>query len=332
MSICEDRSKAPCRGFSKGWPLKCFKSGPRKLCESNFIFLRKTAIEMLRERRAKVSRKIFFFPRRMAVLFRKNIDQSSCDQHRLAEARLTPGGFFQAHILFPPKQFLAKWAHSIDATQRFVSGTLKLGSFDVSKQLSRNRSMRLSCMDKKGKVQDDLWLPSCWFRVSGGGMWVSFSCIRDIDGFKLYSMMPDPACLQQHFPSLIVPRPLLRAVSILKPPRPGFFPHVQGLNMKFQSSSSVASIVHMLFVDLSLKFSFHRLCLRPTEAVHRMSLVTWVSWADWQSKALEQGVKVKGVVYRSLSFFVDTLGNHCLSETWTDQALCKWFRMTFSST
>ena len=82
MSICEDRSKAPCRGFSKGWPLKCFKSCSQKLRESNFIFLRKTAIERLRERRAKVSRKIFFFPRRMAVLFRKNIDQSSCD-HRL---------------------------------------------------------------------------------------------------------------------------------------------------------------------------------------------------------------------------------------------------------
>ena len=258
----------------------------------------------------------------------------------LFERCIQPHSFwpFDSRRIFPSSHFvsskavLAKWAHSIDATQRFVSGTLKLGSFDVSKQLSRNRSMRLSCMDKKGKIPHDLWLPSCWFRVSGGGMWVSFSCIRDIDDFKLFSMMPDPACLQQHFPSLIVPRPLLRAVSILKPPRPGFFPHVQGLNMKFQSSSSVASIVHMLFVDLSLKFSFHRLCLRPTEAVHRMSLVTWVSWADWQLRPLEQGVKVKGVVYRSLSFFVDTLGNHCLSVTRTDQALCKWFRMTFSST
>ena len=115
-------------------------------------------------------------------------------------------------------------------------------------------------------------------------------------------------------------------------PHLGLLSHAHWLKVKFQSSNSVASIVHMLFVDLSLKFSFHRLRLRPTEAVHQMSLVSWVSWADWQLRPLEQGVKVKGVVCRSLSSFVYTLGYHCLSETWTDQALCKWFRMTFSST
>ena len=29
----EDRSKGPCKGLSQGWPLKCFKSGPRKTRE-----------------------------------------------------------------------------------------------------------------------------------------------------------------------------------------------------------------------------------------------------------------------------------------------------------
>ena len=42
-----------------------------------FFFSRKTATERLRERRAKVSRKRTLFLRRMAVLFRKNVDQSS---------------------------------------------------------------------------------------------------------------------------------------------------------------------------------------------------------------------------------------------------------------
>ena len=82
----------------------CFKSGSRKLRKSNFFFRERTATERLRERRAKVSRKInhvfakdrmterlrerrakdsrkiTLFSRRMAVLFRKNIDQSSYNQ------------------------------------------------------------------------------------------------------------------------------------------------------------------------------------------------------------------------------------------------------------
>ena len=53
LAIYEDRSKAPCKGFSKGWPLKCFKSGLRKLRESIFFF----AKELRQKGSAKGGRK-----------------------------------------------------------------------------------------------------------------------------------------------------------------------------------------------------------------------------------------------------------------------------------
>ena len=53
-------------------------------------------------------------------------------------------------------------------------------------------------------------------------------------------------------------------------------------------------------------------------------------WADWQLRPLEKGVKVKGVVCRLVSLFVDTHGSPCLLETWTDEALYTWYGTTFS--
>ena len=61
------------------------KTATERLCERqakvsrkiNHVFAKDRMTERLRERRAKDSRKKTFFSRRMAVLFRKNIDQSS---------------------------------------------------------------------------------------------------------------------------------------------------------------------------------------------------------------------------------------------------------------
>ena len=123
--------------------------------------------------------------------------------------------------------------------------------------------------------------------------------VRNLDGPSLVQVIPDDIFV--HVTS--------NAVCASN-----FFPH-----------SNLAAIPQCHRNQQVYWFSIRMVRLHPTEAVHRMSLVPWVSRADWQLRPLEQGVKIKGVVCRLLSFFVDTLGNHCLSETWTDQALCTCF-------
>ena len=83
MDLNEDRSKGPCKGFSKGWPLKCFKSGPRKTREPDsrkYLFFAKDCDRKAPRLGGRKFRERFF-SWRMAVLSRKNFDQSSAQWH-----------------------------------------------------------------------------------------------------------------------------------------------------------------------------------------------------------------------------------------------------------
>ena len=98
--------------------------------------------------------------------------------------------------------------------------------------------------------------------------------VRNLDGPSLVQVIPDDIFI--HVTS--------NAVCASH-----FFPH-----------SNLAAIPQFHRNQQVYWFSIRRVRLHPTEAVHRMSLVPWVSRADWQLRPLEQGVKVKGVVCRSL--------------------------------